>query len=285
MRRLLFSVSLTVLSLPSVVSAQDPPIPEEARASFVQAMTMMKAITSPEELARPIELFREAARQAPLWPAARYNLARALELAGKFDEAIAEYRQYLELAPTAPDARATKDHIYALEAEKELAQKREKAAREVALREAQEESSKRKRLAIVEMFRGRWQVKYCSANGRDCNDKETKGRNWRVARDHPSDAPLTFAFTVHEDGSIKAGGQTCATYGYGHIHGVPTMNGEGITWEFRDREGVVPPRGVWARYGPTPSNPTWLEVSCRRPLSDWVFDPDQRYDYNLYERQ
>ena len=98
-----------------------PPIPQEARQLGLQASALMKQTSALEELWKPIELLRNALVIAPWWGNAYYDLSRALELSGKYDDAVKQLNYYLELKPSETDAQQTRAHITVIDAEKEAA--------------------------------------------------------------------------------------------------------------------------------------------------------------------
>src|SRR5262249_17584171 len=57
--------------------------------------------------------YREAVRLAPTEPRGRLNLAAVLSGRGKIDEAIAEYREVLRLAPDLPEDHLGLGHAFA----------------------------------------------------------------------------------------------------------------------------------------------------------------------------
>lgn len=98
-----------------------PPIPEAARQLFVLASGQIKQAKTPEALDQPIVLLRKATDLAPWWANAYYNLSRALEMSGQYDDAIQQLKYYLELKPAEADARETQTHIVVIQTEKEAA--------------------------------------------------------------------------------------------------------------------------------------------------------------------
>jgi tetratricopeptide (TPR) repeat protein len=70
---------------------------------------------SPDEYDSAIKEFQQASRLAPDWPDPYYNLAILQEKTGKLKEAVASLKEYLRLAPNAPDAAKIQEHIYKLE--------------------------------------------------------------------------------------------------------------------------------------------------------------------------
>jgi tetratricopeptide (TPR) repeat protein len=62
-----------------------------------------------------IREFGQAAKLAPDWPDAVYNLGAAHEIAEHYEEAIKCYREYVRLAPDAEDAESTRTLINKLE--------------------------------------------------------------------------------------------------------------------------------------------------------------------------
>lgn len=105
-----FAVSALLLSS---VNAQT--IPEEARRHMARGQAAVEMAKSPEEYAPAIKEFQQASRLAPNWPDPYYNLAILQEKTGKLKEAVASLKQYLRLAPNAPDAAKIQEQIYKLE--------------------------------------------------------------------------------------------------------------------------------------------------------------------------
>src|ERR1700720_3892291 len=60
------------------------PIAEEARRHFVMGETIFKEAKNAGAFSQAAAEFTEAARLAPQWPEARYNLALAKETAGDY---------------------------------------------------------------------------------------------------------------------------------------------------------------------------------------------------------
>lgn len=98
-----------------------PPVPEEARQLFLQASALMKQANIPDDFVKPIELLEKALVIAPWWGNAYYNLSRALELSGQYDEAVKQLNYYIELSPSEADATEARAHISVIQAEKEAA--------------------------------------------------------------------------------------------------------------------------------------------------------------------
>jgi ankyrin repeat protein len=90
-------------------------ISEEARRHFDRGVTALKMANSTAECKPAIEELEQAARLAPDWPDAFYNLGLAQEKAERFKDAVASYKQYLRLAPNADDAEEVKSLINGLE--------------------------------------------------------------------------------------------------------------------------------------------------------------------------
>lgn len=99
-----------------------PAIPEEANRAFVKGNVFQKEAKDVSGYGLAVSAYRDALRAAPWWGDAYYNLAVALESAGKFDEAIISLRNYMvSVSPGSPEAREAQNKIYALEAKKEMA--------------------------------------------------------------------------------------------------------------------------------------------------------------------
>jgi len=117
-----------------------PAIPEEANRAFVKGNVFQKEAKDASGYDLAISAYREALRVAPWWGDAYFNLAVALEAAGKFDEAIASVKLYVASVPGASaEAREAQNHIYAIEAKSEMAS-RQAVARAAEERERQRPS-------------------------------------------------------------------------------------------------------------------------------------------------
>jgi hypothetical protein len=114
-----------------------PVIPEEARRYYVKAVTLQKQAKTAAEVTPAIVAYSQALLLAPWWADGYYNMSSALELAGRFPEAMLALKLYLATNPK--DARAAQDRIYAIEAEQEHADVEEQA------RATQEEAERRQR--------------------------------------------------------------------------------------------------------------------------------------------
>ena len=108
------------LSYPSL-----PPIPEEARQLALQASTLMKQTSNPKDMEQPIRLLKKALVIAPWWGNAYYNVSRAQELSGQYDEAVKQLNYYLELKPSEADAAEARAHIAVIQAEKQVADRKQ----------------------------------------------------------------------------------------------------------------------------------------------------------------
>jgi tetratricopeptide (TPR) repeat protein len=95
------------------------PIPEAARQLFALATDQIKQANSPAALDQPIALLRKALEIAPWWSNAYYNLSRALEMRGQYDDAARQLNYYLELKPAEADASEARTHLVVLQAEKD----------------------------------------------------------------------------------------------------------------------------------------------------------------------
>ena len=96
-----------------------PAVPEEARRHFVRGNTALKNAKDASDYDRAIARYNEALLLAPWWPEPYFNLAKALELRERYDDAIAALKLYVLAAPQGEDARAAQDMIYVLEDKKE----------------------------------------------------------------------------------------------------------------------------------------------------------------------
>ena len=124
-----------------------PEIPREVNGLFVKGTTFQKAAKSESDYELAIGAYREALLLAPWLGAAYYNLSLAQEGAKKFDDAIQSLKLYLLSGPKKADADEAENHIFALEAYKEL---EAKARQEKASTAAAEE-------AKIGRFVGHWE--------------------------------------------------------------------------------------------------------------------------------
>lgn len=115
-------IALLALIAGACLSALAQGIPEEAQRRMVRGQTAVEMARTPDDYALAIREFREAARLAPDWADPHYNLGLVQEKNGRFRDAVASFREYLRLAPNAPDAAAVRTQMYRLEfkAEQEI---------------------------------------------------------------------------------------------------------------------------------------------------------------------
>lgn len=117
-----------------VANAMKPPpvIPDQARRSFVQGNTILKAARNTADYNLAVEKYNEALIQAPWWGDAYNNLAIALNSAGRPDAAKQAMELYIFTKPK--DADQAQNKIYEIEAQQELqAERKSKFEQEVNL--------------------------------------------------------------------------------------------------------------------------------------------------------
>jgi hypothetical protein len=157
---------LICLSLftPSLFAQTAPPIPEEARKHFVMGETMFKEAKSTDNFSQAAGEFTEAARLAPQWPEARYNLALAKEAAGDYSGAMADLKLYQQFKLSESEARKVQDKIYAIEAKQRLktSDAAAKAAADTAKVQAQAAADAARKKALEPHFEGTWAL--CGGN-------------------------------------------------------------------------------------------------------------------------
>jgi tetratricopeptide (TPR) repeat protein len=90
-------------------------VPEEAEKYMVRGMAASETATDKTGYLKAAGQFELAAKVAPEWPNPYLNLGLVYEKAGNLEVAMANYKTYLKLAPTAPNAKAVKTRIYKLE--------------------------------------------------------------------------------------------------------------------------------------------------------------------------
>lgn len=120
------SVSANAISMPADAAPTLPPevaatrpratgTPEDARRHMVRGMTAIEMAKSEADLAGAEEEFRIATEISPTMAAAWFNLGAVLARMQRFDEAIASYNRYLDLAPNAEDAPRIRDEVIKLQ--------------------------------------------------------------------------------------------------------------------------------------------------------------------------
>jgi len=123
-KRMLRALVGFILVAPTLVAqttgATPAPIPEEARKHFVMGETIFKEAKSPANFSQATTEFTEAAKLAPQWPEARYNLALAKEAAGDYSGAMDDLKLYQQFKLTDAEARTVQDKIYAIEAKQKM---------------------------------------------------------------------------------------------------------------------------------------------------------------------
>ena len=136
-----------------------PAVPEEARRSFVEGVTIVKAAKDVGSQKLAIGSFTEALKIAPWWGDAYYNLAVAQELTGQLNDAERTLKWFLLTNPGESDAREAQDRIYGLSAKRKL------AAAEAG---AKQEQMDREMAAQVQRFEGDWfrDIRYAGAQAR-----------------------------------------------------------------------------------------------------------------------
>ena len=117
MKRLCFLALYLFFSIASYSQT----IPEAAREKYVIGITQRDQAKSASDYDLPIAKFKDAITLAPTWADAYKELGLTLELAGQFDEAIANLTKYLSFNPPATDARKAQDEIYIIKGKKEKA--------------------------------------------------------------------------------------------------------------------------------------------------------------------
>jgi len=85
-----------------------PELPEDARRYGVQATTAAENKSYDEAIA----LLTKSLGVAPWWAEGHFNRALLLSNQNRYQEAVTSMKQFLMLAPNAPDARAAQDKIY-----------------------------------------------------------------------------------------------------------------------------------------------------------------------------
>jgi tetratricopeptide (TPR) repeat protein len=148
-----------MLVTPSLVAQNNgtapPAIPEEARRHFVMGETMFKEAKNADAFSQAATEFAEAARLAPQWPDARYNLALAKEANDDYSGAISDLKLYQQFKLSDAEARTVQDKIYTIEAKErmKIANATAKQATDAANVQAKADSNKE---AFIRSIQGSW---------------------------------------------------------------------------------------------------------------------------------
>jgi len=89
--------------------------PELLRKQMLRAEAAQESAQGVEDYNKVLAEYEVAKSIAPETPEIWYNIGLIQDKAGNYDEAIANLRKYLQLAPNASDTQAVKDMIYKLE--------------------------------------------------------------------------------------------------------------------------------------------------------------------------
>jgi tetratricopeptide (TPR) repeat protein len=116
---------------------------------------MFKEAKNADAFSQAATEFTEAARLAPQWPDARYDLALAKEAAGDYSGAMADLKLYQQFKLTNAEARTVQDKIYAIEAKArmKIADATAKQATDAANAQAKADSNKE---AFIQSIQGSW---------------------------------------------------------------------------------------------------------------------------------
>ena len=107
--RLLIVLAISGLALPALAEQVDPDT-EVARRHFQRGSELYEQ----QRYDDAINEFDQARQLKPL-PAFDYNIARCHDRMGRWAEALAAYRRYLEAAPNEPDSESVRERIKVLE--------------------------------------------------------------------------------------------------------------------------------------------------------------------------
>lgn len=187
-----------------------PAIPEEARRSFVEGVTIVKVAKEMGSQKLAIKSFDEALRIAPWWGDAYYNLAVTQELTGQLDEAERTLKLFLLSNPSESDARDAQDRVYAIAARRKLAAVEERAKQEKA------NSPQARAEALVAILRSQYRgsvtkLMICGEKLNQywtCTESEARGSNWYDDYLARPEAPYMYqpnpvAFEVVDAGAGK----------------------------------------------------------------------------------
>lgn len=266
-----------------------PAIPEDARRPFVRANTAVKNASGADDYAGAIKLYQDSLLLAPWWGDAYFNLSRAQELHQDYDAAIQSLKFFLLTSPSQADAREAQDHIYALE---ELRDKKTVSDRKKA-EEARAENDKRlaeqarrdvittiKNIVNNRSYVGK-QLSYCRES--DCI--------WSGVNQHELFGGGTYyEFRWFDNIYWKFFDERVEVWGTGNDSQRLQLLGESwgpkvtdMRWFMAKADNTKSEtQQVWSYFD---LNNGYLYRSffgTARPLNDSEFDPNKRYNYDLF---
>lgn len=104
-----FSLKLAAMSAVATSVAQKPV--DKARGHFVRALTIVEMAKSPVDFEAALKEFELAAGIDRSLAAAYFNAGAIQENLGRYEQAISNFKRYLQILPNAKDAQAVKDLI------------------------------------------------------------------------------------------------------------------------------------------------------------------------------
>jgi tetratricopeptide (TPR) repeat protein len=134
-QRLLYIVLFFLI----VIHTYSQAIPEAAREKYIMAITLRNQAKIASDYDSPISKLKDVTVLAPTWAEAYKELGLTFELAGKFDDAIANLTKYISFNPPKDDARKAQDEIYIIKAKKEKADVEKEANSPETIKKKEEE--------------------------------------------------------------------------------------------------------------------------------------------------
>lgn len=108
-------IFIVILLFAAGNSAWAESVSREARKHMNRGMAAAEMAKSPAEYEEAIREFKQAMKLAPAWSPPYFNLGCAQKEAGKYQEAMNNYRKYLELEPNALDTEQVQTEIDQIE--------------------------------------------------------------------------------------------------------------------------------------------------------------------------
>lgn len=115
-RKLAFALALWVLTSTNARAAK---IPAEARKHLNYGTAALEMAQDNGGYQKAADEFEEAAKLAPQWAAPYFDLGVIYSKMERYDDALRNYKKYLELSPRAKDAEKVKSEIDKVEYKKE----------------------------------------------------------------------------------------------------------------------------------------------------------------------
>ena len=237
-----------------------PSVPDDAKDHLARGNAAFKIATSAEDFEIAAAEFQKASNSAPWWPNAYFNLGTSLQKAGKFSQAAANFKLYLNAAPNAADAEQVRTSMYEAQM---LSEKATKASAEAAETEAVLQKGQAVALEVVRLLRNQYggpvgRYSYCFASTNRCYEaaEQLEAFSYSLIGSDQTKVKLTS----------PGGG-----LGRGEFCGAPKAPAlSQIDWSFCDRK-IADEITVSITFATSDSHRPWVEIAKCPPAGGPCF--------------